>query len=213
MIYLDDKNIIVGGIILPGIIRSTEVDADILYDEIEVEGRTDRPKQVTGYADAKIYIDISLHGETKENLNTKLFTIQRMFRKPNQSTPTIYTIVNEHINLRDVSKVIFKKLTTSVPKGKDNEIIASLEFLEYIPITITAKKATSEITLASTATPSTTTVTNTASGNVSLNQDYQIYLNNSRGYAPKIPNKAAASPAIDVADRAGPFLTDWRNRF
>jgi hypothetical protein len=202
MIYLDDKNIIVGGIILPGIIISTEIDADILYDEIEVEGRTDKPKQVTGYADAKIFIDISLHGETKEELNTKLFTIQRMFRKPNQSTPTVYTIVNEHVNLRDVSKVIFKKLTTSVPKGKENEIIANLEFMEYIPITITAKKATA-----------TTSTSAASSGSTTLNQDYQIYLDNSRGTAPKIPSKAAASPAIDVADRAKPFLTDWRNRF
>lgn len=208
MIYLDDKNIIVGGIVLPGIIISTEVDADILYDEIEVEGRSDRPKQVTGYADAKIYIDLELHGETKEELSSKLFTIQRMFRKPNQSKPTVYTIVNEHINMRDVYKVIFKKITSTEPKGKENQINASLEFMEYIPMTITAtlSPATTVPTVtATTATP--------VAANVKLNANYKRYLYDSRGSAPKIPSKVRKSPAIDVPDRAKPFLTDWRNRY
>jgi len=173
----------VGGWVLPGLLKNIEVDSEILYEEIEVEGRTDKPKQVTGYADAKIFIDIELRSETKAEVLQKLNKIQRIFRKPDVKTPYAYYIVNDYINARDINIIVLKKVTSKIVAGEGFNIIVNLEFFEYIPITITAKS--------SSATAS------GAAGSAQLNPDYKKYLDNDRGAAPKLSDKTAASPSVD----------------
>ena len=178
MIYVDDNSVMVGGWVLPGLLKNIEVDSEILYEEIEVEGRTDKPKQVTGYADAKVFIDIELRGNSKEEVLQKLNKIQRIFRKPDVKTPYAYYIVNDYINARDINIIILKKVTSKIIAGEGFNIIVNLEFFEYIPITITARSSAS-------------------ASNVQLNPNYQNYLVNDRGAAPKINDKTAASPSVD----------------
>lgn len=182
MIYVDDNSVMVGGWVLPGLLKNIEVDSEILYEEIEVEGRTDKPKQVTGYADAKVFIDIELRGNSKEEVLQKLNKIQRIFRKPDVKTPYAYYIVNDYINARDINIIILKKVTSKIIAGEGFNIIVNLEFFEYIPITITARSSASASSSAS---------------NVQLNPNYQNYLVNDRGAAPKINDKTAASPSVD----------------
>ncbi len=186
MIYVDDNSVMVGGWVLPGILKNIEVESEVLYEEIEVEGRTDRPKQVTGYADAKVFIDLELRGNSKEEVLQKLNKIQRIFRKPDVKTPYAYYIVNDYINARDINLIVLKKVTSKIAAGEGLNIIANLEFFEYIPITITAKSSASVTSSAA-----------STSSNVQLNQNYQNYLDNDRGAAPKINDKTAASPSID----------------
>ncbi len=189
MIFIDDNSVMVGGWVLPGLLKSIEVDAEVLYEDVEIEGRTDKPKQVTGYADAKVYIDLELRGNSKNEVLQKLNKIQRIFRKPNIPTPYAYYIVNEHINARDINLIVLKKVTSKEGAGKEFNLIVNLEFFEYIPISITAQSTTSTTQAAST--PATT------SSSTNLNENYQNYLDNNRGTAPKISDKSTASPSVD----------------
>ena len=59
MIYLDESTIKIGGVILPGLFKSIEIKSDALIEEQTVEGRTEKPKQATGYDDAKINVSFS----------------------------------------------------------------------------------------------------------------------------------------------------------
>ena len=58
MIYIEDQIIKLGGVVLPGLVKSIEVTETAKVDEQEVEGSTARPKQATGYEDAKITIEL-----------------------------------------------------------------------------------------------------------------------------------------------------------
>lgn len=188
MIYVDDNSVMVGGWVLPGLLKNIEVEGEVLYEEIEVEGRTDKPKQVTGYADAKVFIDLELRGNTKEEILQKLNKIQRIFRKPDVKTPYAYNIVNDYVNARDINVIVLKKVTSKIAAGEGFNIVVNLEFFEYIPITITAK---------SSASISASGATSGSVSNVQLNSNYQNYLDSDRGAAPKINDKTAASPSVD----------------
>lgn len=188
MIYIDDNSVMVGGWVLPGLLKNIEVEGEVLYEEIEVEGRTDKPKQVTGYADAKVFIDLELRGNTKEEVLQKLNKIQRIFRKPDVKTPYAYHIVNDYINARDINVIILKKVTSKIAAGEGFNIIVNLEFFEYIPMTITARSSASVSGIASES---------AYSSSVQLNPNYQNYLDYDRGAAPRISDKSAASPSID----------------
>lgn len=194
MIYIDDNSVMVGGWILPGLLKSIEVDGEILYDELEIEGRSDRPKQVTGYADGKIYIDLILHGQTEDEVIQKLTKIQRIFRKPDVKTPYAYYVVNRHINARDINLIVLKKVTSKEVAGQGYNIVVNLEFFEYNPITITAQKSNASEAAASSSVAQQST-------NNTLTEEYQTYLSEDRGKAPKIHSKAAASPAVDDYDK------------
>ena len=69
MIYTDGSEVMVDGVLLPGLFKSLEVTTAAEIEEQEVEGSTAKPKQATGYEDA--------NGMTKES---KLEVIQNFFR-------------------------------------------------------------------------------------------------------------------------------------
>lgn len=178
MIFIDDTSIKVSGTVLPGLIKSTEIKDEVLIEEQEVEGSSVKPKQVKGYDDAKVTIELILEDSAKVTRQDKLKKIQNIFKKSGQTKPKIHTIVNEHISSRGIKQVVFKGLA-SKEENKRDQIVATLEFVSYKAIKITAKKKSS---------------TPTDSGTSSLDPAYQSYLNNNRGSA---PTKTASTPAID----------------
>jgi hypothetical protein len=117
----------------------------------------------------------------------KLEQIQNLFKKQGQSKPTVYEIVNEHTAARGITKVLFKNLTTKEQSKKD-ELTVMIEFWEYIAMTITATKSTSTTSTAQTSTTAST-----------LTSEYQSYLSNNRGAAPKIKDKTTKTAATDNA--------------
>ncbi|TCL43226.1 transcriptional regulator [Harryflintia acetispora] len=145
MIFVDDKSIKVGGVVLPGLIKSLEISGEAIIDEQEVEGQTKKPKQATGYEDGKITLELILIDGPDKTAMEKLEIIQNRFRAPGQEKPEVYEIVNEHTAARGLKKVIFKALRHKAETKKE-QIVATLEFLEYTAITITAQKATGTIT-------------------------------------------------------------------
>lgn len=180
MVYQDDSEIMIDGIILPGLIKSIEVTTAAEIDEQEVEGSTAKPKQATGYEDGKINVELILLDSEEMTKDAKLQIIQNIFRQNGQDIPTVHTIINEHVAKRNISQVLFKNLATKETNA-NGQLTATLEFWEYVPMTIS-------ITAASTAGE-----TKYASGSTNITEDYQQYLKN-RGAAPKQSNKTGATP-------------------
>ena len=169
----------VGDIILPGFFQSMEVNGEILLDEIEVEGRSDNPKQPVGYEDAKIKMTLIV-----ENNDTtpyeKLEVLQSIFKAPGQGVPHAYDIFNRHLLARGITKVVFKGLTT-IEDNKLDVIKATCEFAEYIPISIGVKKISSK---------SQTTTTNSFNNSA----EYRSYVKSNRG---KVADKKQQTVAKD----------------
>ena len=86
MVYQDDQTVKIDDVILPGLVKSMEIKNDAQVDEQEVEGQSKKPKQATGYEDAKINIELILE-DTQDDAGTvtmtrmqKLQQIQALFR-------------------------------------------------------------------------------------------------------------------------------------
>ena len=64
MIFVEDRLVKVGGVVLPGLLKSIEVTETAKVDEQEVEGSAVKPKQATGYEDARVNIELILDDTT-----------------------------------------------------------------------------------------------------------------------------------------------------
>lgn len=185
MVYMDDDHVMIDGVILPGLYKSIEVTTPAKVDEQEVEGSSVKPKQATGYEDATINIELELYDSPNANKEEKLLLIQNLFRIKGQELPDVHQIISAHTAIRNVDQVIFKNLVSKETNSKE-VLKVTLEFMEYIPQTIKARKKGSK-----------SAGTASAGSSVNLNKNYSNYLQNNRGSAPKIADKTAASPAVD----------------
>ena len=189
MIYTDGSEVMVDGVLLPGLFKSLEVTTAAEIEEQEVEGSTAKPKQATGYEDAKISVELILlddaDGMTKES---KLEVIQNFFRQPGQEVRAVDTIVNEHTVRRNISQVLFKQMVSKTTNAND-QLSVTMEFWEYIPMTIS-------VTSAKKAGETNYAADGAGSGSGNLNKDYEKYLEN-RGQAPKQKDKTVKTPAKD----------------
>lgn len=193
MIYFDDDHFKVGGVILPGIIKSLEVSHDAKIEEIEMEGSDKKPKQATGYEDAKINIELILEDSETKTKEQKLTIIQNLFKKQSQDIPEIHEIVSTLTSLRNVTNVVFKKLS-SKEVNNNSYLTASLEFWEYTSVNITATKKTKSSSSGKSSSKSKATSAS-SDGSSGLNENYKSYLSSSRGKAPTIKSKESQSPA------------------
>lgn len=184
MIFVEDQEIKVGGVVLPGVVKKVEVKETAKIDEQEVEGSATKPKQATGYEDAKINIELILDDTPSQSKYQRLSLIRNIFRSPGQTVPQPISIISEDIAAHGVSQVLFKGLSHS-KENKRGQLPVSLEFWEYIPQVIATMKSSGDVGSAGTG----------AVGG-SLTPDYSGYLAQSRGAAPKSED----SPAVDDAD-------------
>lgn len=185
MIYVEDQTIKLNGVVLPGLVKSIEVKESAKIDEQEVQGSAVKPKQAVGYEDAKVNIELILDDTQTETKYQRLAVVRDLFRKPGQAVPQPVPIVSEDTAAHGISTVIFKDLSHKT-ENKKGQLPVTLEFWEYIPQTITAKKSTSSTNKSTKASGSTGTGAKVSNG-------YQKYLSKSRGVAPKSEN----SPAVD----------------
>lgn len=158
-----------------------EINHEAQIDEQEVEGSSRKPKQASGYDDAKIVIEISLMDSESATKEDKLLNIQNLFRSVNQDRPTVHELVSTHSSVRGINKVIIRNMTSKETNKKD-EIVVSLELLQYDTMTITASKSS--------------TGTNSSSQS-NLSKEYKDYLSDDRGQAPKKTDKTSKTPAVD----------------
>lgn len=181
MIFADDAVIKIDSVILPGLLKSIEIKGDAQVDEQEVEGKSKKPKQATGYEDSKINIELILEDDDKMTRLDKLVTIQQLFKRAGQEKPELHQIISEDIALRGISQVIFKSMTHKA-ENKKQQIAVTLEFWEYTAMTITASKS------ASNSKSSAKSSAKTADSN--LTKEYQNYLT-TRGSSPKLQKTPA----------------------
>lgn len=187
MIYTEDQIVKVNGVVLPGLVKSIEVKESAQIDEQEVEGSATKPKQATGYEDAKVNIELILDDTPTQTKYQRLETLRAIFRTPGQSVPKPIPIVSEATAAHGVDKVLFKSLSHKA-ESKKEQLSVSLEFWEYVPTTI---RTTSSSSKSSSGGSSGRTQQQTA-----LSSDYQKYLQTSRGKSPAVDDASTAA-ALD----------------
>ena len=192
MIYTEDQLVKVNGVVLPGLVKSIEVKESAKIDEQEVEGSATKPKQATGYEDAKVNIELILDDTPTATKYQRLETVRALFRTPGQSVPQPIPIVSEDTAKHGIDKVLFKGITHKSEVKKD-QLTVSLEFWEYVPQTI------------QTASSSSGSSSGGSSGGKTVNQqttlssDYQKYLQANRGKSPAVDDASAAEALDKVA--------------
>ena len=214
MVYQDDQTIKIDDVVLPGLVKSMEIKNDAQVDEQEVEGQSKKPKQATGYEDAKINIELILEdtqdeaGAVTMTKMQKLQQIQALFRQSGQALPAVHQIVCEDTAVRGISRVILKNMTHKV-ENKKQQITASLELWEYNTLTISAGKSESSSGAKKDA---------SASTGSTLNEDYKSYLKDDRGTAPttretdRAASKLSQSPQKKAASQVTPSASAGLDR-
>lgn len=172
MIYMEDQCIKLNGVVLPGLVKSIEITETARIDEQEVEGSAVKPKQAVGYENAKVNIELILDDTESQTKYQRLAVLRAAFRAPGQSVPQPIPIISEDTTAHGIEKVLFKKLTHKA-ENKKGQLPVTLELWEYIPQTITAKKAGSASASAS-----------ASSAASNLSAEYRRYLGSGRGNSP-----------------------------
>lgn len=199
MIFVEDNTIKLNGVVLPGLVKSIEVKESAQIDEQEVEGSSAKPKQATGYEDAKINIELVVDDTDTQTKYQRLETLRAVFRKEGQGVPQPIPIVCEDAAAHGIDKVLFKSLNHKAEQKK-SYFSVTLELWEYIPQTIQAVK--------SSGTSSGKKSGSSGSGSAgTLDSSYSSYLSSDRGAAPwkitpALQKKRGKSPAVDDADTA-----------
>lgn len=181
MIFIEDERIKLNGVVLPGLVKSIEVTETAKVDEQEVEGSATKPKQATGYEDAKVNIELIIDDTEGQTKYERYAVLREIFRKPGQNVPQPIPIVSEDTAAHGIEKVIFKKLTHK-GENKKSQLVANLELWEYIPQTITATSSSGGSGSSGGSSGGGSSQAAAATG--SFNQDYQQYLGTKRGKSP-----------------------------
>lgn len=192
MIYTEDQLVKVNGVVLPGLVKSIEVKESAKIDEQEVEGSATKPKQATGYEDAKVNIELILDDTPTAAKYQRLETVRALFRTPGQSVPQPIPIVSEDTAKHGIDKVLFKGITHKSEVKKD-QLTVSLEFWEYVPQTIQTTSSSSGSSSGGSSGGK------TANQQTTLSSDYQKYLQANRGKSPAVDDASAAEALDKVA--------------
>lgn len=192
MIYTEDQLVKVNGVVLPGLVKSIEVKESAKIDEQEVEGSATKPKQATGYEDAKVNIELVLDDTPTATKYQRLETVRALFRTPGQSVPQPLSIVSEDTAKHGIDKVLFKGITHKSEVKKD-QLTVSLEFWEYVPQTIQTTSSSSGSSSGGSSGGK------TANQQTTLSSDYQKYLQANRGKSPAVDDASAAEALDKVA--------------
>ena len=192
MIYVEDQTIKLNGVVLPGLVKSIEVKESAKIDEQEVEGSATKPKQATGYEDAKVNIELILDDTPTATKYQRLETVRALFRTPGQSVPQPIPIVSEDTAKHGIDKVLFKGITHKSEVKKD-QLTVSLEFWEYVPQTIQTTSSSSGSSAGGSSGGK------TANQQTTLSSDYQKYLQTNRGKSPAVDDASAAEALDKVA--------------
>lgn len=133
----DEGAVKLGGVILPGIIKTLDVTGSAQMEEQTIQGSASKPKQAVGYEDVKITIELILSDSPGERVADKIARLEALYHPPGCSVPPALPIVEETCAARGVDTVIFKSLATK-ENTQTKQTIATLTLWEYIPVIISA---------------------------------------------------------------------------
>ena len=130
------------GILLPGIVKSLSVQADVRFDTAEQDGMSGKVKVPLGWEDSVVAITVELLSDESSDCYDKLSGLNAVFRDTDQgANPKIYTVVNSHLIARGINQVVFSSLSSS-ETDEDDVILASLNFTEHLPVVTKTEKRT-----------------------------------------------------------------------
>lgn len=196
MIFNSDDHVKLGGVVLPGLVKSIEVKESAKIDEQEVEGSAVKPKQAVGYEDAKITIELTLDDTPTKGKYEMLEVIRALFRAVGQSVPKPIPIICEDTAKHGIDKVLFKSFSHKTESKKET-ISVSLELWEYIPQTIKVKKAGTATKSSKSSSKGRSSGKTTASN---LSEDYKSYLETGRGKPPATDDASASGALGRISD-------------
>lgn len=197
-IFIENSSVKVGGVLLPGALKSIEVTQEAAIDEVEVEGAAVKPKQAVGYEDAKIKLELIVDASANQSADDKLAQINALFHPKGQSIPQPVDMLCKETAAAGIGKVLFQKITHKWT-NKSDQYAVTMEFCQYVPAQI------------SVATGAGRAAVDTAAGTAALSPGFQDYLDGERGGAPKIIDKTAATPATDKR-KYGPMTREQLDR-
>lgn len=190
MIYVEDQTIKLNGVVLPGLVKSIEVKESASIDEQSVEGSASKPKQATGYEDAKVNIELIIDDTPTQNKYQRLATVRALFRKPGQSVPQPIPIVSEDTAIHGVDKVLFKGISHKA-ESKSGQLPVTLEFWEYVPQTIKTTKKSSNSKKSSSSKKKKNTSSGKSGGTIT--SSYSSYLSKNRGKSPAVDDASSST--------------------
>lgn len=194
-IFIEDKAVKVGGVVLPGLVKSLEITQEAAVDEIEVEGSAVKPKQAVGYEDAAIKLELIVDAAATRSAEDNVSAIYALFRAKGQEIPQPTTLICKETVTAGIGQVIFQKVTAK-STNKNDQYAVTLEFCQYLPVPITVSAGAA----------------GGANGTSSTNMtaEYEAYLNDNRGTAPRTGDKTGQTPAND--DRQPAYGDIYRER-
>ncbi len=180
MIYVDEEVVKVGGVVLPGVFKGLEITGDAIVDEEKVEGQSKSKKQIRGYEDPKVTLEMTLEDTPTKTRFDQLAVIDSIFRTPGGGWPMVFPIVSKQTSIRGIQYVVFKTFTSKEANTSDR-LTVTMNFLAFDEVIVKAMLNTTGSSKPATQTASTKRAV-TSSG---------------KGRAEKQKNKAAKSPAVD----------------
>lgn len=140
--YLDFEHgqIVLGGVLLPGVLRSQSIGAQVRFDEAEQDGVSGKKKTPLGWTDAGVSLTLDLLSDDAKDCYAKLKSLNSIFKgHDNGGNPKVYTVTNPHMLARGIDQVVFSSLESS-ESDQDDTIQVTLKFQEHNPPIIAVEK-------------------------------------------------------------------------
>jgi hypothetical protein len=137
---IEDGEVFVGKVLLPGVFISMRVNAGVRFDKAERDHMSGKNKTPKGWEDADIQLSLDLLCDEAGTCYDKLKAINAMFKAADKgANPKVYQVTNHHMRSRGISKVVFSGLETNEDDMSD-VIRATLTFSEHLPGVVKREK-------------------------------------------------------------------------
>lgn len=113
MLYVSDKIIEIGGIVIPGQVKSIEIIETATIDEAKDESGKLKAVQALGFEAGKVNVTVILEDMEGKNTLSQLMDIQRLFKAAGAQTPNLLPVINEDCAARGIGAVHIKSVTSS----------------------------------------------------------------------------------------------------
>lgn len=136
--FVAGEAISLDGAILPGIVTRIEVDGVLELEKKRLEGSSMKVKMARGFHDATVTLTLEI---LPPDADAQVKQLEAAFKKNYASkAPKPMRIVNPRLDSRGITSVLFRRLHT-VDGNEDDAVVATCEFVEYIPQIVNAENA------------------------------------------------------------------------
>lgn len=127
MLYITDDVIKLGGVMLPGLVQSVNVqEAANIYTAQDDTGAVNAA-QPYGYDVSKVTVDVVLENTASQTVDQMIRCYQSLFKKPGQTAATKMVVINADCAAHGITSVYFKAFETKNTIS-ESKVTASLEF-------------------------------------------------------------------------------------